>query len=316
MKVVAGMGSVDDYEALVNAGADEVFIGYVPIEWIKKYGKYSSLNRREVLYYNVQIGSFSELLILRDMVKKYKVPVTIAFNSLSYKAYQYQDILDIIYQCVSNSFFRFIIADIDLIKFIQANTNKIYNANVEAKNSFAIHLSGEFGQLNELVLASIMRNYSGIVKRIIFPRQTTLDSMDKLSNKFSNNFDSFEAFILNEKCEYTGAYCNGLHCDEMCHICQIPFRLDKAYAFDEYNNVCGESGCGLCYLWELNSMKVEFLKVVGRGNDIDSMKRDIRTLKNALSLLDACNTRDEFKKCIIGQIFDGNCSGNCYYYDV
>ena len=30
MKIVAGMGSIDDYIRLVKAGADEVFCGYVP----------------------------------------------------------------------------------------------------------------------------------------------------------------------------------------------------------------------------------------------------------------------------------------------
>ena len=72
MKIVAGMGSIDEYERFVEARADEFFCGYVPYSWSKKYGTIMPLNRREVLCYNVQLGAFSELEILSDMIKKYK----------------------------------------------------------------------------------------------------------------------------------------------------------------------------------------------------------------------------------------------------
>lgn len=31
MKIVAGLGSIDEYETFVKAGADEFFCGYVPV---------------------------------------------------------------------------------------------------------------------------------------------------------------------------------------------------------------------------------------------------------------------------------------------
>ena len=82
MKIVAGLGSIDEYETFVKAGADEFFCGYVPFSWAEKYGVIHSLNRREVLFYNVQIGSMSELQILKKMVDYYGKPVTLTFNSL------------------------------------------------------------------------------------------------------------------------------------------------------------------------------------------------------------------------------------------
>ena len=63
MKITAGLGSVDDYLPYVEAGADEFFCGYVPYEWMKNGGLKYPLNRREVVYYNVQIGSESEMEI-------------------------------------------------------------------------------------------------------------------------------------------------------------------------------------------------------------------------------------------------------------
>ena len=81
MKITSGLGSIDDYPRYVRAGADELFCGYVPFSWSEKYGTVLPLNRREVLNYNVQIGSFSELEILANMVQKYQKPVHLTFNS-------------------------------------------------------------------------------------------------------------------------------------------------------------------------------------------------------------------------------------------
>ena len=96
MKIVAGLGSIDDYIALAKAGADEVFCGYVPYEWNKKYGTLFPLNRREVLYYNVNIGSLEDMKILKKMEEKYKVKVNITFNYLYYLEEQYEIIAKLI----------------------------------------------------------------------------------------------------------------------------------------------------------------------------------------------------------------------------
>ena len=74
MKIVVGLGSIDEYIKFAEAGADEFFCGYVPYSWSQKYGTVLPLNRREVLCYNVQLGAFSELEILSGMMKKYEKP--------------------------------------------------------------------------------------------------------------------------------------------------------------------------------------------------------------------------------------------------
>ena len=104
MKITAGLGSVEEYERFVRAGADEFFSGYVPYEWAKKYGTVMPLNRREVLAYNVQIGSFSEMEILSAMVKEYGRPVHLTFNSLYYIPEQYPEIAEIIKRCMAVSY--------------------------------------------------------------------------------------------------------------------------------------------------------------------------------------------------------------------
>ena len=92
MKITAGLGSADEYIRFVEAGADEFFSGFVPYSWTEKYGTVMPLNRREVLCYHVQLGAFSELEILSEMIQKYKKPVHLTFNSLYYIPQQYPEI--------------------------------------------------------------------------------------------------------------------------------------------------------------------------------------------------------------------------------
>ena len=77
MKIVAGLGSIDEYMKFAEAGADEFFCGYVPYSWSQKYGTVLPLNRREVLCYNVQLGAFSELEIILP-----SIPCIISRNNI------------------------------------------------------------------------------------------------------------------------------------------------------------------------------------------------------------------------------------------
>lgn len=42
----------------------------------------------------------------------------------------------------------------------------------------------------------------------------------------------FEAFALNELCQFSGAFCNSLHCDEMGYLCRVPY-WKKPMSFSE-----------------------------------------------------------------------------------
>lgn len=57
MKIVAGLGSIDEYETFVKVGAVNSFVDMCRFPGQEKYGVIHPLNRREVLFYNVQIGS-------------------------------------------------------------------------------------------------------------------------------------------------------------------------------------------------------------------------------------------------------------------
>ena len=204
--------------------------------------------------------------------------------------------------------------------------------------SCKIHLSGEAGEMNREAI-KVFREMG--IGRIIFHRKNTVASMQQMIEAVNAERLEFEAFALNELCQFTGAFCNSLHCDEMCHLCLVPYELGRiregvsAESVDENVDepeddgyLCGQTGCGLCALYQLEKAGVTHLKLVGRGNYTDYMERDIKNLRKALEILkdvlDMEKTGNipagpkaerryisQMKREIFGPA--GKCSGMCYY---
>lgn len=311
---------MDDYPLFAEAGADECFCGYVPFSWAEKYGILNPLNRREVRAYNVQIGSYEELKILGNMRKSYQVPVAITLNALFYTPEQYPVVGEIIEQCCQAGFDTIIVADPALLVYVR-----------QQGLPCQIHLSGEFGEVNSQ-MAEFLEEMK--IRRVIFHRKNTVEEIRSCISHLKQDIE-YEAFVLNEQCHFSGAFCNSLHCDELGHLCQTPYRLGRirekhsreseamlqklrtveptelSPAVENFRT--GESGCGLCALFELRESKITHLKVVGRGNHTESMLQDIRQVKRALEMLETARTKEAFQKQMKSEVFPGGCSGNCYY---
>lgn len=324
MKIVAGLGSIDEYETFVKAGADEFFCGYVPFSWAEKYGVIHPLNRREVLFYNVQIGSMSELQILKKMVDYYGKPVKLTFNSIYYTGEQYPVIAEIITQCMAAGFENFIIADPALMLYLR-----------QQKINCGIHLSGETAEVNRGMLEQMLP--FGI-RRVIFHRKNSLEDMQSCI-KEADFPHEYEAFILNELCHFSGAFCNSLHCDELTHLCRVPYeqgnlhkkeetdaaqkdvaetdriqgKEGKGLPLDEDGYLTGSTGCGLCALYRMKQVGITHLKLVGRGNYTDFMEKDIRQLRKALDILEKSDNELQYQRKMKASLFPDGCSQNCYY---
>ena len=217
MKLTVGLGSVDEYIRFSEAGADEFFCGYVPYSWTQKYGTMMPLNRREVLCSNVQLGAFSELEILASMIRDYHRPVHLTFNSLFYLPEQYSEIAKIMKACMCLGFQSYIIADPALILYLREH-------NIDCE----IHLSGETGEVNSRMV-DFFQQFS--LKRVIFHRKNSFDDMKAVIDAEKSHGGlraetDFEAFILNEMCQFTGAFCNSFHCDELGHLCRVSYWLE------------------------------------------------------------------------------------------
>lgn len=308
MRITAGLASVDQYPLYVSAGADEVFCGYVPDSWTRLYGLSLPLNRREVRYCPVQIGGRNELRILAAMQRDLGIPVTLTFNAPFYRPDQLPVLTDLMEQCLADGFRSFIVADPGLMFLIKERG---------LLPELHLHVSGEAGEIN----SEVWENWRELgMERLIFPRQTALRDMKELIRKDRERYPDrpvcTEAFIMNEMCHYTGAFCAGLHCDEFPHLCHLPFRtapLDSGDPLPTLPVAPEQTGedrpCGLCALDALKDVGVEVLKVVGRGAFTEEMIDSIRRVRHALTL-----TEQGLPSRQIGSaVFPDGCSGRCYY---
>ena len=228
-------------------------------------------------------------------------------------------------------FQSYIIADPALILYLREH-------NIDCE----IHLSGETGEVNSRMV-DFFQQFS--LKRVIFHRKSSFDDMKAVINAEKSygglrTETEFEAFILNEMCQFTGAFCNSLHCDELGHLCRIPYWLKPlkesctgssfrqlrpsvpaaSSQTDVPNDsdlpegyLCGATGCGLCALYRLREIGITHLKLVGRGNYTDFMEQDIRMLRQALAILETSTSEKDFQLNMREQLFPQGCSSHCYY---
>ena len=153
------------------------------------------------------------------MVQKYQKPVHLAFNSLYYRPEQYEEIAQIIQQCRSIGFDSYILADPALLVYLR-----------KEKIDCEVHLSGDLGTVNSAMTEVFAKEYP---KRIIFQRKNTISEMRAVIRHITAQKEAarkewtypteFEAFALNELCQFSGAFCNSLHCDEMGYLCRVPY---------------------------------------------------------------------------------------------
>ena len=339
MFITTGLGSVDDYPEYVQAGAGEMFLGYIPLQWMKTAGTQRPLNRREVLYYNVQLGSESELRILRDMREQFRVPVTVALNSPYYDPGYYPEILAYMKNLMHLGFYAFILADPGLLLHVK---NAVKNGFLpQFPHKPELHLSGEAGEINQDMI-DFARECG--IRRIIFHRKVLLQEMEEMiridRDRHPDAPIEYEAFLLNEMCHFHGGYCNSFHCDEFLPICQLPYRLgsldekcisdsmplpeaadrDTWYekgdiaagaSADEY--LTGQSGCGLCALYRMKAMGITHVKLVSRGNYTEDTLRDLHAIRTALSIAECSKTEEDYRNRMRKTLFPNGCSRNCYY---
>lgn len=296
MKITVGLGSPEAYEPLVRAGADEFFAGFVPFAWLEKYSNITPLNRREVLMHGIQFSTMDEMRLLAERIRENGVPVALTFNSICYRPDQYAMIADLLGELMQLGFQDWILADPALMLHLR---NRGLNGR--------IHLSGEAGCFNP----DAMRFFSRFnISRWIFPRKITTDEMSACIAAAPGA--QYEAFALNERCHYSGAFCSSLHCDELEHLCRVPYRPFGADcapipADERDENTFGAGGCAICALPRLKQAGITHLKVVGRGGCVENLVRDVRLLRRALAM----ETADP--QTLRRNIFGEKCPKNCYY---
>lgn len=330
MKIVTPLLDADGYIDLVEAGADEFFCGFIPYEWLKKNNNSIPLNRREQLL-NCNISSLSSMKILRKRIEKYGAEVKITLNSLYYNEENYGIVLNMIKELMAIGYTTFIIADLALIIYLREQ-------GIDCK----IHLSGENSDVNHWSI-NFFNNYD--ISRYIFTRKNTVEHIKSCIENCNKTNLEFEAFILNELCAYSGAYCNSIHSDEILHACNIPYlrtRLDdnsdkfrsvkKIHKLVNQNTllsldtppnkdvqclkeeyVFAKTGCGICAIKRLMDVGITHFKVVGRGKPLNQVVQDVKNLRDCIEMAQKENSDTEYVQKVKEKYFESVCKTVCYY---
>ena len=340
MKLNVPFRTKQEVVPLIDAGADELYCGYLAGRWHKRFTS---------LEFERKGGgsNFTDVDELRQAVALAHhrgVPVSLAINGL-YVRNQYDLLLTIVRSLSRVDLDAFIVADLGLLLTLR-------------KMGFKkrIHISTGGTVFN----TEACRFYKELgAARIILDRQMSLESMRALVRGHPDM--EFEAFILNTLCVYIDGFCTFMHSYGSVSVEDIPVkksskrtpmkllavydlrsrldaccftysiqaydaRLKKRVGLDRvrpafFKQQVDAVECGACALYDLKNAHVMSLKIVGRQYSSEKRLADTKFIRSALQILEgsAGSNKEDFVRRVralyqktYGYKFP--CRGNnCYY---
>jgi len=325
---------------LIEAGADQLYCGYLPLEWEKKFTN-MEFERKGGGSNFTDIKEFKSAV---DLSHKKGVSVFLALNGL-YVNSQYSVLRKIVREMEAIDFDAYIIADLGLLLLLR-----------ELKTKKQMHLSTGATVFN----AEAVDFYRKLgISNIVFDRQTTIKEMGAIS--MQNPDISFEAFILNTLCVHIDGFCTFLHaCNFSLQELIARTRGKKLDVVSEYdpfssgdacclNYSCGvrnpslnrslrvkkirptfykksvnSTECGACALYDIAATQIKTVKIVGRQLGFDERLRSVKFIRSSLDFLERNKNmrRHDFinkVQALYRQTYGVkvSCKGNnCYHPDV
>ncbi len=334
MKILAPLNSPAETEMLLANGAEELYCGLVPEEWVARYSGAIWLNRRSPAGGNLR--SFSDLAKIVEQAHGCSVPVFVTLNAQSYTADQLPLVLDLARRYVEQAGVDgLIVSDPALILDL-------------AKQDLpcVLHLSSIAASLN---VAAIRFFQSLGVRRVILPRSLTLKEIGHIAAEIGSQVE-LEVFILNDGCIFEEGFCLTTHhrsvgafCVGLAHMDSQSFKLSgepwapgeeeeiSALLRDFHHRIDGLTNhactaqsqtalplapCGLCAIPAFQRMGISAVKIVGREA---SSLRKLASLKLVRAVMERTRNgalegkiqayaqalRDKVAPCIPGEM--------CYY---
>jgi putative protease len=311
MKIISPVDNLKETSQLLEAGADELYGGYLPPEW-QNYSLTASLNQRT--FSAAQISSESELAEIITMSHDAGASFALTLNAPFYSDDQFPLMLDYVDKMVELKIDSLILADIGLLRILR-NRHK--------------HLEYHASTLAHLTNAGAVRLMASQgIQRVVLPRHLTIADMSAIINQVDNV--TFDAFLLVGKCPNTEGLCTFHHASpDKVWPCEIPYELTPLHenASDHlreamqrqksWSETNRRHGCGLCAIPSLAKSGVHGLKLVGRGAPALQKVRNIALTKDFLALAADCVDFKEYKQQAMAahkERFGAACHQNVCYY--
>ncbi|MCK5213787.1 MAG: U32 family peptidase [Candidatus Omnitrophica bacterium] len=332
MKILAPVNKANEVGPVIQAGADELYCGIIPGDWMQKYGNVASLNRRE--WKTANLMRFEELERIVFIAHKHRVPVYLTLNAL-YSNEQYPLLLKQLELIKNVPLDALIVADLSLllsIRDLDLGIDIHLSTGATLFNSNTIEFFEQFG-----------------ISRVVLPRQLQIEEIRRVSRK--KLALKFEVFVLNSGCKNIDGFCTFQHgVKETQHknfwnlpkklnldrhilnaIRRLPKKLgakvqtgvfgaDSACLLDYkiarleiaseaagekengvvidkmssgFNLLSGVDTCGACQLAEFKNMGIEAVKIAGRNYSMAKKIKDVKFLRTLLSHLEERSFEEE-----------------------
>src|SRR5262249_25043579 len=159
MKILAPIRSCDELEMLVESGAEELYCGIVPREWMERYTGAMWLNRRSPN--GSSLETYSDLKRLATDAHRAGLPVFVTLNGPYYTAGQIPLVLDLA---------RRLSEEVGVDALIVTDINLLLRLS-EEKLAAQIHVSSVAATLNSEAIR-FLANFGP--SRVILPRSLTI----------------------------------------------------------------------------------------------------------------------------------------------
>lgn len=295
MRLLAPVSHPEEVEMLAENGANELFCGVIPQEWIDRYGLAMSINRRDSGPGNME--KLDELRELVELAHGFGVEVQLTLNAPSYT----EDQLPFVFRLVAEAVEvigvdAFIVADVGLLSALmdwRADLQIHVSSLAATHNSQAVRFFGELG-----------------ASRVILPRQTRVE--EALAMVAAVPEVEIEVFVLNDGCIYEEGYCSTVHAagpicltrwryrfEPLGEVSELPASEREAFQtnLQDYRRwkdchvspgaMLTRTGmptgpCGLCAIPELYHGGVTAVKLVGREGSAYKKLRSVQQVRHLL----------------------------------
>ena len=313
MNILSPIDRRKEVKPLVDAGADELYGGYVSPGWLEKYSLLGSSNQR--YFTSAQIPDVRELEGIVKDTHRLGARFYLALNAPSYLEEQYDDILAEASAFLEMGIDAFIVSSLGLILRLKQDLPRA-----------RVHLS---------TLSTVFNSRSAAfftklgVDRIVLPRELTVSEMAGIIR--SNRSASFDAFIMIGKCPNIEGFCSFTHnSPNLVWPCEERYRMDVVKGDSKagdiikaqkgWSTVNRRQACGLCAVPRLKKAGVSALKLVGRGGPTEIKVAVTQAVRAVLDLVDGGISDEEMHesaRLLYKKIFGADCNPYiCYFPEV
>jgi collagenase-like PrtC family protease len=331
MKITAPISRIDEIGTLAAAGADELYCGVVPKEWIARFNS-GAVNRR----YFGNLGGLEELQQAVDIAHRGAATLFLVLNAQHYGAAHQLALVELAGRFRDFGGDAVIVADAALIVELR-----------ECVPDLAIHVSS----------VAACRNSAGVgfyrdmgVRRVILPRDVTLDEIGAIARAASDV--EVEVFVLNDGCVFEEGTCHSIHlpAKQGGPICidsrPFVYRDAKGGKISErtarmlrendadykrwlwYRFGCGFSTtseghpfgpCGLCAISRLQDAGVTSIKIAGREGATGRKLKSVEIVRAVVDRVHGGSPQRDVAEFAVGiRKSEAHCRTGfmCYYPEV